>query len=769
MGNIASTIDVLGHITRTEYDKLGNVTAKIDASGNRTEYTYDNLNRRTKITDPLGHAQTTVYDGDGNTLTVTDANGNTNSYAYDALNQQLSVTDANGGITRNGYDAVGNLIHLTDAVGNTTTYGYDALDRVITDTNQLGFSRSYTYDAVGNEIELIDRNGRKTTYSYDLLNRNTAENWRSSTGASVRAIAYTYDAVGNLVTENDPDSKYTFSYDALDRTTSIDNTGTPGVPAVAFTYAYDAVGNLISVADRINGTTAGRTNYVYDGLDRTTSITQSGTGVQSKRVDMTYNQVDLLTGLTRFSDLAGTNLVATTTYTYDPNKKLVQLAHTNGATNLDSFNYTYDSAYRLTKIASTFDGSVDYTYDATNQLTGANYNTAQTDEAYTYDANGNRTNGGYQTGADNRLLTDGLFNYQYDQEGNRTKRTEIATGKVTEYVWDDRERLTSVVFKDGSGNVTKTIEYTYDGNNQRIGKKIDGVVTERYVLDRNQIALVFDGAGNQKSRYLYGNGVDQVLAEETGTNVRWFLADEQGTIKDVVDNTGTVIDHVSYDSLGRIVNQTNPLALRYAYTGREWDGETGQYYNRARYYDPTVGRFISEDPLGFGAGDSNLTRYVFNNPANYIDPSGKDVWIETGNPDQFPLHQKIIVGDINKSNSESGTNIAVSFAPKDAPGVWTRGQVYRDYDTGGEIVRYMKTTKEQDREIKKYLVSLEGREAVYDLPLLNCRKFSHDRFEQIKKKFNLTESRRPLRQSFIDEINRARATPNWGGKTRPVE
>jgi RHS repeat-associated protein len=178
------------------------------------------------------------------------------------------------------------------------------------------------------------------------------------------------------------------------------------------------------------------------------------------------------------------------------------------------------------------------------------------------------------------------------------------------------------VFKDATGAVVKTIEYTYDVNNQRIGKKIDGVVTERYVIDGNQIALVFDGAGNQKSRYLYGTGTDQVLAEETGANVRWFLADEQGTIKDVVDNTGTLIDHVSYDSLGRIVNQTNTLDLRYAYTGREWDGETGQYYNRARYYDPTVGRFISEDPLGFGAGDTNIYRYVGNSFVNEIDPSG---------------------------------------------------------------------------------------------------------------------------------------------------
>jgi RHS repeat-associated protein len=83
-----------------------------------------------------------------------------------------------------------------------------------------------------------------------------------------------------------------------------------------------------------------------------------------------------------------------------------------------------------------------------------------------------------------------------------------------------------------------------------------------------------------------------------------------------------VIDHITYDSFGRIVGQTNPIDLRFAYTGREWDGETGQYYYRARYYDPADGRFISEDPIGFNAGDSNLSRYVKNNVINYQDPLG---------------------------------------------------------------------------------------------------------------------------------------------------
>jgi YD repeat-containing protein len=229
---------------------------------------------------------------------------------------------------------------------------------------------------------------------------------------------------------------------------------------------------------------------------------------------MAYDTASQLTGLNRYSDLAGTASVANTSYGYDLVGRLTNLTHKHGANTLASYGLVYDAANRITQSAGT-DGIQNYSYDSTNQLTGANH-TTQTAEAYSYDANGNRTNGGYGTGTNNQLLTDGIYNYSYDDEGNRTKRTEIATGKVTEYVWDYRNRLASVLFKDAGGTVTKTIEYVYDGNDRRISKSIDGAVSERYVYDGSDIALVFDGAGNQTHRYLYGTGVDTVLVDERG-------------------------------------------------------------------------------------------------------------------------------------------------------------------------------------------------------------------------------------------------------------
>jgi RHS repeat-associated protein len=614
-----STTDVLGQTKSVTYDEVSRVLNSTNELGQITSYGYDLLDRKTSITDALGNTSTTSYDAVGNITITTDEIGNSTRYIYDNLNRRVQTIDAKGGVSKTSFNAVGNVEKITDSVNNSTSYTYDAANRLTAETNQLGKTRTHNYDAVGNQIDTIDRNGRKIAYNYDVLNRQTTENWLDDNNATIKTFAYIYDAVGHLLTSTNPDSKYTYTYDAIDRLTSIENTGTVGVPAVKFDYNYDAVGNIIAVTDRINNINAGITTYTYDLLNRVTQLTQSGNGVQTKQVSMVYNALDRITNLTRYS---GNSNVAATNYLYDNNQRLIKLTHQKGANTIANYDYTYDAADKLNKTVSSSDGTSDYSYDATNQLTGTD-NSVQTDEAYSYDANGNRTTGGYQTGVNNQLLADGRYNYEYDGEGNRTKRTEIATGKVTEYIWDYRNRLTSVLFKDTGGTVSKTIEYIYDGNNQRIGKRIDGAVVERYVIDRNQIALVFNGAGVQTHRYLYGTAVDQVLADETATSMVWALADNQGTIKDLVDNNGVVVKHVTYDSFGQVVAQsTTGVDFRYGYTGREQDSETGLDYYRARYYDSANGRFISEDPLGFGAGDGNLTRYVGNSPTNGTDPSG---------------------------------------------------------------------------------------------------------------------------------------------------
>jgi RHS repeat-associated protein len=624
-----TVIDPLNGTTTFGYDLVGNLKTITDELNRTTTYGYDALNRRISVSDALNQTTRTTYDAVDNIKSVTDAMGQTTSYDYDVLNRRTKVTDAKGQVTTTAYDAVGNIVSITDPVNNKTSYTFDVNNRLVGETNALGKTASYQYDFVGNQLVAIDRNGRTRKFIYDKLNRQVGEQWLDAKGISVSNTAYTYDSIGNLLTASDPNSKYTYVYDTVNRLTSTDNKDTAGVPNVLLNYTYDAADNLLKVTDTIGGQLKGTNSYTYDALNRATSLTQSGNGVSNKRVDISYDAASQTTGLSRFADIAGLIAVASTAYDYDANGRLTNLAHKRNGNNLAAYGYAYDAINRITQTTS-IDGTSKFTYDSTNQLTSTDHS-FQTDEAYSFDANGNRTNTGYSTGGNNQLLSDGTYSYEYDGEGNRTKRTETSTGKVTEYVWDYRNRLTKVSFKDAAGNEVKTIQYIYDVDNRRIAKIIDAdgagaaaPTTERYVYDGQNIVLSFDGGGTQTHRYFYGTGVDQVLADENAQGrVLWTLTDSQGTVRDLIDSAGVIQNHITYDSFGKITSQTNSsISTIFGYTGREYDAETEQYYYRARYYDQNIGRFISEDPIGFEAGDTNIYRYVGNSPTNANDPSG---------------------------------------------------------------------------------------------------------------------------------------------------
>jgi RHS repeat-associated protein len=281
---------------------------------------------------------------------------------------------------------------------------------------------------------------------------------------------------------------------------------------------------------------------------------------------------------------------------------------------------------------TSIDGTSTYSYDDTDQLTGVTQS-FQPNEVYSYDLNGNRTIAGYQTTTNNRLQSDGTYNYLYDDEGNLTRRTTIATNETTEYSWDYRNRLTQVTVKNAANVITRQVNFTYDALNRRIEKRVDPdgsgpspATIERFIYDRDHIKLVFNGSNQLIRRYLHGPMIDQVLADETNTSqVFWALSDHQGTVRDWMTNTGTIQKHIRYNSFGQITTQSGIFNNRFWYTGREWDSEIGLYFYRARYYDPGVGRFIGEDPIGFEGGDSSLYRYVLNSPPQWVDPFGQQL------------------------------------------------------------------------------------------------------------------------------------------------
>jgi RHS repeat-associated protein len=283
--------------------------------------------------------------------------------------------------------------------------------------------------------------------------------------------------------------------------------------------------------------------------------------------------------------------------------------------------YGYDNANRVTSEKDK-EGTVSFTYDSGGQLTSAS---GSRTESYSYDSGGNRNTAGYTTGTGNEMSSGGGYTFTYDNEGNTTGETQLSTGNNWTYSYDYRNRMTGALEKNSGGTTIAQATFTYDAENRRIGTKVNGTQSWT-VYDGVNPYADFNSSGTLQDRYLYGPAVDEILARiDSSNNVAWYLTDRLGTIRDVVNTTGTVLDHVIYDSFGNVTSETNATnGDRFKFTGREYDAATGLYYYRARYYDPSTGRFMRQDPSGYAAGDSNLYRYTGNGPTNETDPAGLD-------------------------------------------------------------------------------------------------------------------------------------------------
>ena len=214
--------------------------------------------------------------------------------------------------------------------------------------------------------------------------------------------------------------------------------------------------------------------------------------------------------------------------------------------------------------------------------------------------------------AGNEQLNINTATYEYDLNGNRTKKTD--SGSVTNYVYDDENRLIQVT------DSANTITYAYDPFGRRIEKNVNGSFTS-YLYDSEDIIAEYDGAGNVRAKYTHGPGIDEPLAVQQSTTKYYYHADGLGSIVALSNSSGTIAQRYRYDAFGRMT-QSGSITQPFTYTAREYDTETGLYYYRARYYDPKAGRFITKDPISFNGGDVNLYAYVGNNPVNLIDPEG---------------------------------------------------------------------------------------------------------------------------------------------------
>lgn len=312
----------------------------------------------------------------------------------------------------------------------------------------------------------------------------------------------------------------------------------------------------------------GVVNYTFDNANRLTQITQGST-----TVSFSYDNANRRTTLTLPN---GT----TTSYSYDNASQLTGLAYATGSTTLGNLTYGYDLAGRRVNVGGSF---------ATTNLPNVVSTTA-------YNAN-------------NQLTSWGTANLFYDVNGNMT------SDGTHSYAWDARNHMKQI----DSGT---TASFVYDPLGRRVSKNILGTTTNFLYDGANTVQEIIGGTNTANS---LAGGLDEVFQRTDSAGARSFLTDALGSSIALADSTGTIQTQYSFDPFGNTTTSGASTTSSFAYTGRELDS-TGLYFNRARYYNTTLQRFISEDPIGFSGGDTNLYAYVWNSPTNFVDPGGQFGW-----------------------------------------------------------------------------------------------------------------------------------------------
>jgi len=581
-GKRLTSTNPMGETERQIYDAVGSIAATIDPAGTRVDYQYDNRGRLTKLIRADGVTHQKEYSKTGKLTADIDPLGRRTEYVYDSLDRKIRVRNSDGSEVVTTYDANGNILTVTDANGNTVTYSYDLLNRPVSRVDALGASETHQYDTAGNLTRFTDRLGRVVTYTYDQRDRTTKEQWDNG-----RAITYTYDAAGNILTANTPDSNLTFSYDALNRVVVKDNVGTPGISQVVLNYTYGP-----GTENRLADSLGGRLEWDFNNAGRVSQIRQRGTAVD-KTVSFAYNGTGRITRIDR-----GGGGRPNTVAAYDSLNRLSTFTHNTVA----GYSYQYDNVGNIIKITDN-QGQHSYTYDSRDRLLTADHPAPDLpDENYTIDAMGNRITShihgsNYNTGVGNRLISDGVFTYTYDANGNVVLQSEIGTTKAVQMSYDHRNNLIRAEKVVGSSTVS-TSDYKYDAFDRLIFQSIDGITRSLY-YDDSVLVLVTDASGNVKERYLPGPGGQQPdlwLAEEVGGTARWYLPDQVDTVRDIVDDSGSVLNHLSVDSFGRVLQQTNSNATPgFIFWGKRSDEFLHLSIAFDTEYDPAVSRLIQEN------------------------------------------------------------------------------------------------------------------------------------------------------------------------------
>ncbi|MGA9033174.1 MAG: RHS repeat-associated core domain-containing protein [Sulfuricaulis sp.] len=617
-GDVSQVIDPDGVALNYGYDAAHYLRTITDGAGNQIRYKYDLKGNRTQdyMYDPYGYLTRSVaytYDLRNHPNSSTLAN-NTTQLIYDAVGNLTQETDPNSQITAHTPDALNRLFRTVDALSGITGYGYDINDRPTTITAPNNATTQYQYDDLGNRLQEISPDRGKTTYTYDA-----AGNVLTVTDARKITTTYAYDALNRVVSKQSTDASapsYSYVYDTCFKGRLCYFPGT-------LLFGYDSLGRLNYQLD-LN--TFLYSNYVFTSAGRLSHIDYPN----RVAVDYTYDNAGRVSQIST-TTTDGVTTVLAQSFHYYPFGPLNSFSFGNGQyyfENVDQAyrptfqrngprwkNASYDPAGNLAGL-NDFNGTAQtFGYDALNELTSAEDTQVGSygSLAYDYLSNG-VSNGNRQSETRNGSVN----TYTYANNTNRLVYTDSlyllsdAAGNTT---WSS---YTYVMGYDGYGRITSArsgaATYTYDPLDQRT-KKIASGVTTRFAYGPQGELLYETGSGGKA--YVYLNGMP--LARIDGANIYYYHTDQLGAPQLMTNSAGATVWKANYEPFGSATVTVSSIANNLRYPGQYFDSETGLHYNMARYYDPKIGRYISNDPIGL-TGGLNTYSYVYNNPLSFIDP-----------------------------------------------------------------------------------------------------------------------------------------------------
>jgi RHS repeat-associated protein len=692
---VSTTLDPFNKTTTYEYDFASRNTAIVDRLARRREFTFDNANRLTQelwknsggtVVGTLAFS----YDDAGN-LTGTDKTDGVDTYqytlTYDQLNRPETVAEPFDKTLTFSYDAAGNRTNLLNSYNGVITSTFNNLNllssRQIVDGDGHAFRVDLEYTnrhQIGTMTRYDDAAGTdkigESLYTYDNAMRLTNINHKNGAGTSLASYIYSYDAGSRLSTQKiSAGAVTTFSYDTVDQ---LSGDG-------ATTWTYDSAGNRTSQGS--SPTTGNRLsddgtyNYTYDFEGNVTEKAQIAGSVKWQYYYDNRNELTRVDHIT-----TGTTVDLRVDYKYDAWGNRVQTL-----TGVPQGTGTGAAQGQYANSVIAFSSQFSVGPWSASQATGAPDVPVYSDHGNAWAAsNAQKDNAGYLSlGIATNVYANGVTITESWNNGFVTQIDVIDTSNNLHTVWTGTDPTTGgairdfhvdfpqtsylvkgvKIYVDGAhvlndweeidavkvhgvtqyGSVEQDTRYAYDGWNPA---KQGGIGNEAW-----DIWADMDADNQVTTVYFDGDGIDDKWARVTsGNDERWLLQDRLGSIRDITDHDGAPVNTIAYDPWGNVLSQTaggvDELG-RYAWTGREVDVETGLQYNRARYYDPSTGRWLNQDPLGFDAGDSNLYRYVNNAPTNGTDPSGLRVvraWVSDPSFDNL-----------------SGPNELYFYVPDDVP------------------------------------------------------------------------------------------------------